>query len=107
MYPLSQEAQLDFRRDYRSLRYEVHQLPAAIQQALLEMNRRFGLQYAAVDLLYKEDGRYLYLETNPVGQLGWLEQPTGLPLFRTLARFLAGRGEASGRKKRRPLWLST
>ena len=35
-----------------------------------------------------------FLELNPVGQLGWLEEPTGLPLFQTLAFF-------SGRKSMR------
>ena len=41
---------------------------------------------AAFDLLYTAEGDYLFLELNPVGQLGWLAEPTGLPLFQILAR---------------------
>jgi len=48
------------------------------------------LQYAAIDLLYTVEKRYKFLELNPCGQLGWLEDQTGLPLFASLARLLAG-----------------
>lgn len=90
IHPLSAETRLDFRRDYRALRYAVHTLPAEIEQALLAMTRTYGLQYAAIDLLYTVEKQYLFLELNAVGQLGWLEEPTGLPLFASLARLLAG-----------------
>jgi hypothetical protein len=90
VYPLSDEAHIDFRRDYNALRYEVHHLPDTVQKALLAMNRYYHLVYTAVDLLYTRDGRYVFLETNPVGQFGWLEDPTGLPLYQSLATLLAG-----------------
>jgi hypothetical protein len=89
IHPLSEETRLDFRRDYTALRYAIHHLPATIQNALLEMNRRYRLNYAAVDMLYMEDGRYIYLETNPSGQFGWLTGPTNLPLYHRLAHLLA------------------
>lgn len=89
LYPLSDEARLDFRRDYRSLRYAVHPLPASVQQPLMALVAHYGLHYAAIDLLYTSEQQYLFLELNAVGQLGWLEEPTGLPLFHTLARSLA------------------
>ena len=50
----------------------------------------FPGDYAAIDLLYTVERRYIFLELNAVGQLGWLEEPTGLPLFASLAQFLAG-----------------
>jgi len=90
VYPLSDEARIDFRRDYHALRYEIHHLPGTVQKALLEMNRYYRLAYTAVDLLYTKDGRYVFLETNPVGQFGWLEDPSGLPLYQSLARLLTG-----------------
>ncbi len=65
VYPLSDEACIDFRRDYHSLRYEVHRLPETVQHALLEMNRYYRLAYTAIDLLYTKDGRYVFLEANP------------------------------------------
>lgn len=90
IHPLSEETRLDFRRDYGALRYAVHTLPAALEKALLAMTRAYGLQYAAIDLLYTPEKQYVFLELNPCGQLGWLEEPTGLPLFASLARLLAG-----------------
>jgi glutathione synthase/RimK-type ligase-like ATP-grasp enzyme len=91
IHPLSEETRIDFRRDYRALRYAVHDLPEAIQQALFTLTRLYRLQYAAIDLLYTPEKHYLFLELNSVGQLGWLQEPTGLPLFRTLAHFLASK----------------
>ncbi|MBV9615962.1 MAG: hypothetical protein JO031_10955, partial [Ktedonobacteraceae bacterium] len=70
IHPLSDETQIDFRRNYRALRYAVHHLPEAIQQALLTLTRQYRLQYAALDLLYTPEKQYLFLELNSVGQLG-------------------------------------
>ena len=66
---------------------------AEIQQALLALTHHYRLLYAAIDMLYTPEEEYVFLELNAVGQLGWLEQPTGLPLFRTLALLLTGRAE--------------
>jgi hypothetical protein len=54
----------------------------------LAMTQSYRLNYAGIDLLYTLDGKYVFLELNPVGQLGWLVEHTGLPLFRSLAHFL-------------------
>jgi hypothetical protein len=37
----------------------------------------------------------VFLEVNPSGQYGWIEQATGLPITRTLADLLA-EGDAAG-----------
>jgi hypothetical protein len=91
IHPQSEQASIDFRSDYGALSYGVHRLPASIQQALLTMTRLYRLHYAAIDLVYTQDHQYSFLELNPVGQLGWLEAPTGLPLFERLAQVLARR----------------
>ncbi len=49
---------------------------------------RFELQYAAIDLILDRDGRYVFLEINPSGQFGWIEDFTGLPIFASLADLL-------------------
>ena len=51
-------------------------------------------------MLYTPEKEYVFLELNPVGQLGWLEQPTGLPLFRTLALLLTGQTEDKCQEER-------
>jgi hypothetical protein len=89
IYPMSEATRVDFRIDYHALRYEPHMcLPDQIREALLAINRQYHLAYSAIDLVYTPDGRYVFLELNPVGQFGWLEGRTGIPLYATLAHFL-------------------
>lgn len=89
IYPLSEETRVDFRADYSALRYAPHsQLPEAVREALLAINRVYNLIYSAIDLVYTPDGRYVFLELNPVGQFGWLEARLGIPLYATLAKLL-------------------
>src|SRR5579885_2843329 len=89
IYPLSEATRVDFRTDYRALRYAPHLcLPDQVREALLAMNRAYHLVYSAIDLLYTPDGRYVFLELNPVGQFGWIEAQTGVPLYATLAKLL-------------------
>jgi hypothetical protein len=40
----------------------------------------FGLVYGAIDMIRIPDGSYVFLENNPVGQFGWVEGRTGVPL---------------------------
>lgn len=89
MYPLSEATRVDFRADYSALRYAPHDhLPETVREALLSINRAYHLVYSAIDLVYTPDGRYVFLEINPVGQFGWLEAHLGIPLYATLAKLL-------------------
>ncbi len=89
IYPLSEKTRVDFRADYSALRYAPHcQLPGAVREALLAINRYYHLAYSAIDLVYTPDERYVFLELNAVGQFGWLEGHTGIPLYATLAKLL-------------------
>jgi|SRR5579875_82799 hypothetical protein len=89
IYPLSEATRVDFRADYSALRYAPHDhLPETVREALLSINRAYHLVYSAIDLLYTPDGRYVFLELNPVGQFGWLEARLGIPLYATLAKRL-------------------
>ncbi|WP_169302686.1 hypothetical protein [Thermobaculum terrenum] len=40
-------------------------------------------------LLVRTDGTYVFLEVNPMGAWGWLQEHTGLPIARSIARALA------------------
>ncbi|RAQ95820.1 MvdC/MvdD family ATP grasp protein [Thermogemmatispora tikiterensis] len=91
--PEDSPARLDFRLDYGALRYEVHQLPAAQAAACLALVGTLRLQFAAIDLVLTPEGEYVFLELNPNGQWGWLEDATGLPLAASLAALLAGQAE--------------
>ncbi len=88
IHPLSEQTQIDFRADYSKLSYAPHTLPEHLCEKLLALTHSYHLAYASIDLLLTQDGRYIYLELNPLGQFGWLENCTGIPLYRKLATLL-------------------
>ena len=75
------------------LRRERHKLLIACP-----LVRRFGLQFAALDLLVTPGGRYVFVDLNSNGQWGWIENQTGLPLTETLVTLLeqGQKGEEGG-----------
>lgn len=50
-----------------------HTLPASIQNRLCKYLDLARLQYGAFDLLLTEDGNYIFLEVNPIGDWAWIE----------------------------------
>jgi ATP-grasp ribosomal peptide maturase len=82
---------LDFRKlDVGGLRHEVHPLPAEVENSLKRLTRMLGLEFGAVDLALTPEGNYVFLEINPNGQWGWIEQMTGVPIASAMADLLAG-----------------
>lgn len=83
------ESVVDWRRgDVTKLEYRPHTLPAAVATGCVKLLRLLGLNFGAIDLLLTPDSRYVFLEVNPNGQYGWLEQLAGLPISEALARHL-------------------
>jgi hypothetical protein len=81
---------LDWRHyDFDHVAHEPIALPEAVDAALLRLCRAYGLTYAAIDLAYAADGRWVFFELNPNGQWGWLEELGGLPIGEQLARELS------------------
>lgn len=64
-------------------------LPGALQERLLALQRRLGLVYGAVDMRLSDDGEYHFLEVNPAGQWLFIEERTGLPISHAHAALLA------------------
>jgi len=86
------ESAVDFRRAWAHgirLRHEVHDLDPRVRDRCLELARELGLAYCAMDLALTPAGECVFLEVNPSGQFGWIEQETGLPITWTLAELLA------------------
>jgi glutathione synthase/RimK-type ligase-like ATP-grasp enzyme len=71
------------------VRYEVHALPAEVEQSLSRLMERLGLVYGAIDLRLTPDGRYVFLEINPAGQFLYIERATGQPIASAIAETLA------------------
>ncbi|PSB57762.1 MvdD family ATP-grasp ribosomal peptide maturase, partial [Chamaesiphon polymorphus CCALA 037] len=63
-------------------------LPADVEAKLLQFMEYFGLNYGAIDIIVTVDGRYVFLEVNPVGEFFWLELYAGLPISNAIADLL-------------------
>ncbi|MEV8532443.1 MvdC/MvdD family ATP grasp protein [Streptomyces sp. NPDC051211] len=86
-----EEARIDFRRaEIYDLPHCVLDLPKGLSSLCVELVRRLGLRFGAIDLILTPDGRYFFLEINPNGQWYWLELMTGVPLTRSLCDLLTG-----------------
>lgn len=89
----SQEApggtQVDWRK-YNLPRtpHSIYKLPDEVQEKLLRFHEIAGLRFSAFDLARSEQGNYVFLETNPMGQWLWLENLTGLRITREIATCL-------------------
>lgn len=68
--------------------YEKHRLPKELTSKCFKLMNYFRLYYAAIDFLITKDGRYIFLEINPSGQWGWIENETGFPITKKIAYLL-------------------
>lgn len=88
----SQAGHVDWRSDYASHSYSVCEPPASVQAGVLRMLERLELPYGAFDFVVTPDGDWRFLEVNPSGQFGFVEQATGLPITAAIADYLEGKG---------------
>jgi hypothetical protein len=78
-----------------------HDLPQEVRERCLRLVTALGLCYGAIDMILTPDGRYVFLEINPNGQFGWIENLTGFPISAAIARLLA-RHEGAPRTPKEP-----
>jgi glutathione synthase/RimK-type ligase-like ATP-grasp enzyme len=71
-------------------RWRDHNLPRDLGARALELTRTLGLRFAGLDLLRANTGDYYFIELNPNGEWGWLQQEVGLPLAHGLVEVLTG-----------------
>ncbi|MDX3001476.1 ATP-grasp ribosomal peptide maturase [Kribbella solani] len=81
---------LDWRYDYDQLTYSAVEAPTGLAASLRRYLDRFGLVFGCFDFAITRDDRLDFLECNPNGQWGWLEDETGLRMTAALADLLAG-----------------
>lgn len=80
----------DWRSSYGDLKYGIHVLPDDIEQKCLLYMKRLGLVFGAMDMILTPDNEYVFLETNPGGQWGWIEAATGMPICKSIVDCLTG-----------------
>ena len=64
------------------------EIPDEVEDRLLELKRRLGLVFGAIDMRLTPQGDYVFLEINPAGQFMYIEAATGLPLAAAMAEEL-------------------
>jgi glutathione synthase/RimK-type ligase-like ATP-grasp enzyme len=80
--------ELDWRRSHHGAIYRDHRLPAEVLRGVRRLMDGLGLRFGALDFVLTERG-YVFIEINPNGQWGWIENRTGQPISRALADALA------------------
>lgn len=86
----SERTKHDWRNyDFEKVRHEPYELPKEIEAKLRELMRFWRLSFGALDMIVTPSGEYVFLEINPGGQWGWIEDLAGLPISRAIAETLA------------------
>lgn len=84
--PLSQD---DYRRyDLDHTPYVPVTLPPQLEAGCRRLADDYGLPLAAVDLIRRSDGEYVFLEINTSPQFLWIQDLTGLPVREAVADLL-------------------
>ncbi|MGH3713438.1 MAG: ATP-grasp ribosomal peptide maturase [Micromonosporaceae bacterium] len=76
------------RADYPALKYGVADVPPDVAAGVRAFMYRLGIVYGAFDFVVDGAGTWWFLECNPGGQFGWIEDATGLPITAALADLL-------------------
>ncbi len=80
----------DWRRyDFSRVKHEPCELPSTTKNQLLAFMKKCGLTFGAIDMILTPAGEYVFLEVNPSGQFGWIENLTGLPISESIAKTLS------------------
>lgn len=76
----------NFKHPNRTMRYA---LPERIKEKLTDLMQQLRLNSGSIDLVYGKDGRYYFLEVNPVGQFGMVSAPCNYGLEKLIAKTLS------------------
>jgi glutathione synthase/RimK-type ligase-like ATP-grasp enzyme len=86
---------IDFRHFDADVAFSAIHLPAVLVERCRDFVASYGLSYGAIDLIATPEGRYVFLENNPVGQFVFIEELVPeVEISRAVAGALEkGRGE--------------
>lgn len=86
----SAAGKIDWRMAEGDACWQPGSLPAEVSARLARLMDELGLVYGAIDLILTPAGEYVFLEVNPLGEWGMLEQELGLPISHAVAEALLG-----------------
>jgi hypothetical protein len=90
---LDPQTSVDFRRYNwsRQNRCVPVRLPTGLESRIRGLMDKLGLSTGSLDLIKRPDGRYVFLEVNPVGQFGFISSSGNLQLEKKVAWHLMAR----------------
>ncbi len=74
------------RRNMAGVEYKDIELPPPLATRLLRLVRSYDLRFAAIDMILRPDGEWVFLEVNPNGQWAWLDLVAGADIGASLLR---------------------
>jgi glutathione synthase/RimK-type ligase-like ATP-grasp enzyme len=63
-------------------------LPIDLQKKLIQLMKNLHLKSGSIDMVLTEEGDYVFLEVNPVGQFGMVSSPCNYELSKLIAETL-------------------
>lgn len=86
----SERTKNDWRRyDFENVKHEKYDLPKEIEEKLLILMDLWNITFGAIDLILTPDGECVFLEINPHGQWGWIENLTDMSISLKIAETLS------------------
>lgn len=83
-----QKSAVDNRKGSEHVRKVPYQLPKEIQARLQRLMEKLNIKTGSIDMLVTETNDYIFLEVNPVGQIGMTSYPCNYPLHQKIAQWL-------------------
>ena len=73
------EGKIDWRQGYDfGLKHEMIKMPDKVETFCQRFLRELGINFGCFDFIVRPDGEYVFLECNPNGQWGWIEEELGI-----------------------------
>lgn len=81
-------SKVDWRAGMDLIEYKEHTIPNEVKDLIAQLMKRLGLRYGAIDMIVTPDERHVFLEVNPHGAWGWLEDETSLNISQEFGMYL-------------------
>jgi glutathione synthase/RimK-type ligase-like ATP-grasp enzyme len=86
---ISEKSKIDWRRyDIKNTPYIEIEPPEEIYDKVNLYMKCLQLNYGTLDFIVDNDNKWWFLEINPVGQYGWIEQLTGMPITQAIVDYI-------------------
>jgi ATP-GRASP peptide maturase of grasp-with-spasm system len=84
------QTSVDFRNydNLRPNRNVPYLLPKGVKRKILNLMKKINLNNASIDLIKSTNGKYYFLEVNPVGQFNMISKPCNYHLEKIFANFM-------------------